>query len=65
MGLRFNRDESGIIKQEEIKAKVDQLSGDERFKTRALSLKELALNNVIQGGQSDVVFKNFIEWIKS
>ncbi|PON83475.1 UDP-glucuronosyl/UDP-glucosyltransferase [Trema orientale] len=65
VGLGFKRDESGIIKQGEIKAKVDQLLGDEEFKARAFKLKELTMNNVMAGGQSDIIFKNFIEWINS
>ena len=39
--------------------------GDEGFKGRALKLKELAVDSVMGGGQSDYVFKNFVEWLKS
>ncbi|XP_062106524.1 UDP-glycosyltransferase 83A1-like [Humulus lupulus] len=66
VGERFERDEeSGIIKQGEIKKKVEQVVGDEKFKSNALNLKELAMNNVMQGGQSDIVFNNFIDWLQS
>ncbi|KAF5957554.1 hypothetical protein HYC85_004779 [Camellia sinensis] len=42
VGLRFNHDESGIIKQEEIKDKVEQLLSNKTIKARALDLKEVA-----------------------
>ncbi|GFY86982.1 UDP-Glycosyltransferase superfamily protein [Actinidia rufa] len=45
VGLGFNRDESGIIKQAEIKDKVEQLLCDKTFRARALHLKEKAYMN--------------------
>ncbi|GLT36245.1 hypothetical protein SLA2020_106370 [Shorea laevis] len=39
VGLKFEKDESGIIKREEIKSKVEKLLGDENFKVRALELR--------------------------
>ncbi|XP_031249154.1 UDP-glycosyltransferase 83A1-like [Pistacia vera] len=65
VGLRFKRDESGIITREEIKGKIDQVVGDEKFKGRALALKETAIETVKEGGQSNKCFNNFIEWIKA
>lgn len=65
VGLRFSRNESGIIERKEIKSKVDQLLDDEMFKGRALKHKELAMKCVMRGGQSDIMFKNFVEWVKS
>ncbi|XP_044468947.1 UDP-glycosyltransferase 83A1-like [Mangifera indica] len=65
VGLRFKRDESGIITREEIKSKIDQVVGDEKFKARALALKETAIETVKEGGQSNKCFNNFIEWIKA
>ncbi|XP_031282880.1 UDP-glycosyltransferase 83A1-like isoform X2 [Pistacia vera] len=65
VGLKFHRDESGIITREEIKTKVDQVVGDEDFKARALELEETALKSVKDGGLSDKTFKKFIEWIRS
>ena len=65
IGLRFEKDESGIIRRGEIKNKVDQLLGDEGFRGRALKLKKLAMDNFMEGGKSDDVFKNFVEWVKS
>ncbi|KAL9451034.1 hypothetical protein AB3S75_012727 [Citrus x aurantiifolia] len=46
VGLKFDRDESGIITREEIKNKVDQVLGDQYFKARALELKEKAISSV-------------------
>ncbi|VVA29698.1 PREDICTED: UDP-glycosyltransferase 83A1 [Prunus dulcis] len=65
VGLKFNKNENGIITQGEIKNKLEQLLGDENFKARASKLKELAITSVKEGGQSNKTFKNFIEWIKS
>ncbi|XP_022773753.1 UDP-glycosyltransferase 83A1-like [Durio zibethinus] len=65
VGLKFERDERGIISKEEIKTKVEQLLGDKNFKRRAVQLKEMVANSVKEGGSSDRIFKNFIEWMKS
>ncbi|KAJ0100327.1 hypothetical protein Patl1_21700 [Pistacia atlantica] len=47
VGLKFNRDESGIITREEIKTKIDQVVGDENLKARALELEEIALKKKV------------------
>ncbi|KAJ0099473.1 hypothetical protein Patl1_21774 [Pistacia atlantica] len=65
VGLKFNKDESGIITKEEIKNKVEKVLGDESVKARALELQETALKSVKEGGQSDRNFKKLIEWIKA
>ena len=65
IGLKFERDERGIITKEEIKTKIEKLLGDKNFKTRAVQLKEMVANSVNEGGSSDRIFKNFIEWMKS
>ncbi|KAM5581223.1 UDP-glycosyltransferase 83A1-like [Rosa sericea] len=65
VGLRFDKNESGIIAKGEIKNKVEQLLGDENYRARASKLKEMAMTNVEEGGQSNKIFKNLIEWIKS
>ncbi|XP_009365863.2 UDP-glycosyltransferase 83A1-like [Pyrus x bretschneideri] len=64
VGLKFEKNETGIITKEEIKNKLEQLLGDKDFNERALKLKELAVANV-EGGQSNKIFKNFAEWMKS
>ncbi|KAJ4707321.1 UDP-glycosyltransferase [Melia azedarach] len=65
VGLKFNRNEVGIITREEIKDKVDQLLGDGNFKARALELKEKTMSSVREGGSSKKTLQNFIEWIKA
>ncbi|GLT36252.1 hypothetical protein SLA2020_106440 [Shorea laevis] len=65
VGLKFEKDESEIIRGEEIKSKVEKLLSDEYFKARALELKEKTLNNIKEGGSSEQNLKSFIEWVKS
>ncbi|KAJ9683123.1 hypothetical protein PVL29_018920 [Vitis rotundifolia] len=65
VGLGLHPDERGLILGEEIKNKVDQLLMDEKFKARAMELKEMTAHNVKEGGKSHNNLKNFIEWIKS
>ncbi|EOY03643.1 UDP-Glycosyltransferase superfamily protein, putative [Theobroma cacao] len=65
VGLKFTRDERGMVTRQEIKNKVEQLLGNENFKGRALTLKEMTRNSVKEGGSSNRIFNNFTEWIKS
>ncbi|KAI8534098.1 hypothetical protein RHMOL_Rhmol10G0062000 [Rhododendron molle] len=64
VGLWFNKDESGIIRHEEIKGKVEQLLADEALKARALHLKEVTAETVKEGGCSSNNFSSFIRWMK-
>lgn len=63
-GLKLNKDDSGIIRNEEIRNKLDQLLGDERFKELALNLQSNVVNSVREGGSSYKNFKDLIAWIK-
>ncbi|XP_044468881.1 UDP-glycosyltransferase 83A1-like [Mangifera indica] len=65
VGLKFNKDENGIISREEIKRKVDQVLGDENFKARASELQEFALKSTKEGGPSNQNFKKFIDWLRA
>ncbi|KAJ0042394.1 hypothetical protein Pint_19077 [Pistacia integerrima] len=65
VGLKFNKNESGIITREEIKNKVDQVLCDESYKERVLKLQEKTMDSVREGGQSNKNFKNFLDWIKA
>ncbi|XP_004306078.1 PREDICTED: UDP-glycosyltransferase 83A1 [Fragaria vesca subsp. vesca] len=65
VGLKFTKNESGIIPKKEIKQKVERLLRDVYFKARALTLKEMVMSNVKEGGLSNKMFKNFIEYMKS
>ncbi|KAI9196866.1 hypothetical protein LWI28_027640 [Acer negundo] len=64
VGLVFNRDEKGIITRDEIKAKVEQLLENYKYKANALNLKEKVMNS-IKGGESYCNFMNFVDWVKS
>ncbi|CAA2949043.1 UDP-glycosyltransferase 83A1-like [Olea europaea subsp. europaea] len=64
IGLGFNKDDSGIIRREEIKNKLEQLLSDERFKERALDLQTKIQNSVREGGSSYENFNDFVAWIK-
>ncbi|MBA0769689.1 hypothetical protein Gotri_018393 [Gossypium trilobum] len=65
VGLKLERDERGTIRKEEIRTKVEQLVGDENFKTRAVELKQMVTKSVGEGGNSDKTFKNFVDRLKS
>ncbi|KAK7295440.1 hypothetical protein RJT34_18349 [Clitoria ternatea] len=64
VGLRLDRS-GGIITREEVIYKIKQVVHDEKFKARALELKELAINSVKEGGSSTKNLSNFIDWIKA
>ncbi|XP_073128827.1 UDP-glycosyltransferase 83A1-like [Henckelia pumila] len=64
VGLGFNKDDNGIIKQEEIKNKVEQLLTDEGYKARTLELQAKAIASVADGGCSQKNFNKLVEWIK-
>ncbi|CAI9763272.1 unnamed protein product [Fraxinus pennsylvanica] len=64
IGLELNKDESGIIRREEIKNKLERVLGDEGFKGRVLDLQEQILNSVREGGSSHKNFDDFLSWIK-
>jgi UDP:flavonoid glycosyltransferase YjiC (YdhE family) len=65
VGLRLERDESGIISRGEIESKVEQLLGNEMLKARALDLKNIVKTSVKEGGGSNNNLKNFVEWMKA
>lgn len=60
VGLGLNPYESGIIRREEIRTKVEQLLGDKDLKARALNLKEVALKSVEVGGSSHKNFQHLV-----
>lgn len=64
VGLGFNKDESGIIRQGEIKNKVEHLLGDRKFRARALDLKEKVVNSVKGHGCSHKNLSNITDWMK-
>lgn len=63
LGLRFDRNERGIITRNEIRIKVEQLLGDAKIKARASDYKEMAASSINEGGSSNKNLRNFVEWI--
>ncbi|XWS32957.1 hypothetical protein CRYUN_Cryun22dG0035500 [Craigia yunnanensis] len=63
VGLGFNKDGRGIITGEEIRNKVEQLLGSEKYKARAQALKETVMSSIKERGSSSKNFKDFVEWI--
>ncbi|WCJ25611.1 UDP-Glycosyltransferase superfamily protein [Euphorbia peplus] len=63
VGMNFNPDESGIIRGEEIKNKVEKVLSDEKMRERAEELKEIAMISVAEYGHSNKIFSNFIQWL--
>ncbi|KAJ7974321.1 UDP-glycosyltransferase [Quillaja saponaria] len=64
VGFGFDTDERGIISREEIKMKVEQLVSVENLRARSSKLKEMAMNNIAEGGQSSENFRKFMKWLK-
>lgn len=64
VGLGFEKDESGIIREEEIKNKVEKILSDKSYKTKALELQAKTTASVREGGSSHKNFHSFMEWIK-
>lgn len=65
VGLRFDPDENGVVLGEEVRRKVEQVLGDENIRTRALELKEMARENIAEGGQSSKNFNDFVKWLNA
>ena len=65
VGLGFDTDESGVVRREEIKCKVEKLLGDRNFRERVLDLKESAMDCVREGGSSYDNLQRFVQWIKA
>ncbi|XP_047333701.1 UDP-glycosyltransferase 83A1 [Impatiens glandulifera] len=65
VGLRLDKDETGIIRSEEIKDKIVQLLEDKDLKRRVLNLKEMVMKGVKEGGTSHKNLNNFIQWLKT
>lgn len=63
IGLRFEKDESGIIRKQKIKNKVEQILIYKNYKAMVLDLKEKIVNSV-QKGCSYKNLGNVIQWIR-
>lgn len=65
IGLRMGPDEGGIIFMEQIKAKVEELLGDEDIRIRSLRWREMANNSVKEGGSSSKNLNKIISAMKN
>ncbi|KAL5805642.1 hypothetical protein ACOSQ3_028546 [Xanthoceras sorbifolium] len=65
VGLGFNQDETTTITRDEIKNKLEELLGSEKYKANALDLKEKLKNSIREGGNSYNNFMRFVEWVKA
>ncbi|KAM0055442.1 putative cyanohydrin beta-glucosyltransferase [Helianthus debilis subsp. tardiflorus] len=63
IGLRLKEDKAGMITQEGIKSKVEQLLSDKTFKCKAVDLKEKVASSVAEGGSSHTNLTRFNDWI--
>ncbi|KAK7273333.1 hypothetical protein RIF29_14382 [Crotalaria pallida] len=64
VGLTLDKDNNGLISKEEIRKKMEQLLDDDGIKVRSMKLKEVAKNNLAEGGQSSKNLEMFINWSK-
>ncbi|KAF5763763.1 putative UDP-glucuronosyl/UDP-glucosyltransferase [Helianthus annuus] len=62
-GLRLKEDKAGMITQEGIKSKVEQLLSDKTFKSKAVDLKEKVASSVAEGGSSHTNLARLNDWI--
>ncbi|KAG6513390.1 UDP-glycosyltransferase 83A1-like [Zingiber officinale] len=65
VGLRMTPDESGIVKREQVKSKVEELLSNEEMRARASMLKENAQQNITEGGASFENLKTFMDAFKA
>ena len=58
MGVTHGED--GVVTKEEVKAKLEQLTGDKGIAERARMLRDAARKSVSEGGSSYENFKRFV-----
>ncbi|PPD96712.1 hypothetical protein GOBAR_DD06245 [Gossypium barbadense] len=63
VGLGFERDGRGIITRNEIRNKVEQLVGNEKYKSKSMTLKETVMNSIAETGGSNNNLKDFVKWL--
>ncbi|KAH6791958.1 hypothetical protein C2S52_002435 [Perilla frutescens var. hirtella] len=64
VGLRLEKDESGIVGCGEIVKKVENLLSDERLKNRVMKLRSKTMSSATKEGSSHKNFNRFVDWIK-
>ena len=62
VGIGLVKDENGLVSKGEIRKKVEQLVGDADIRARSLKLKEMTMNNLVEGGRTSKTLKKFINW---
>ncbi|XP_058773236.1 UDP-glycosyltransferase 83A1 [Vicia villosa] len=65
VGMELEKDESGVIRQDEIVRKIEQVLNDEDLKGRAKELKEKVKISIGEDGVSNYNLLSFIKWIKN
>ncbi|KAI4984946.1 hypothetical protein ZWY2020_017576 [Hordeum vulgare] len=63
-GLGVAHGEDGVVSKEELKAKLEQVTGDKGIAKRAGVLRDAARESVKEGGCSYENFKRFIHLLK-
>ncbi|GAA0147046.1 glycosyltransferase [Lithospermum erythrorhizon] len=64
VGLKLNKDESGIISRHEINIRIELLLSDDSLKINAANLKKKAQESVLPGGSSFKNFEKFINFLR-
>ncbi|KAK1579010.1 hypothetical protein Q3G72_034897 [Acer saccharum] len=67
LGFNYQDDETitSVVTGEEIKNKLDELLGSDKYKANASDLKEKLMNSIKEGGNSYNNFMSFVEWVKT
>ncbi|KAK4838328.1 hypothetical protein QYF36_012907 [Acer negundo] len=67
LGFNYQDDETiaSVVTGEEIKNKLNELLGSEKYKANASDLKEKLMNSIKEGGNSYNNFMSFVEWVKT
>ncbi len=63
VGLGLEKNGDGIVTRDEIRAKVEQLLGNQSIRERALRLMNVATKNTAEGGNSSRNLDSFIKWL--
>lgn len=61
IGLRLEKGEDGVVKGEEVSAKLEAVLGDEEMRARAMELEGAARRSIGDGGASKKNLDRFIE----
>ncbi|KAE8659485.1 UDP-glycosyltransferase 83A1 [Hibiscus syriacus] len=65
VGLGLEREGRGVIRREEIRNKVEQVVGIDKYKATSMALKEIIMNSIRESGGSNKNMKDFVEWLNA